>query len=129
LIHENPYHLALGFCVESTFRFLKSHNQDAKTVHFVFERRGRKEDNDLELEFRRIVGGNNNLHRKLTNFEIVFVDKRTNSAGMQLADLTARPIGVRIIRPDQPNRAFQIIAKKLFARPAKKGVDAVRCFP
>ncbi len=125
LIHANPYHLALGFCIESTFRFLKSRRQDDKITHFLFERRGRKEDSDLESEFRRIVSGNNSQRRDLSSFEIVFVDKKANSAGMQLADLIARPIGMQIIRPRQSNRAFQIIAKKL----GRKGIAAVKRYP
>lgn len=129
LVHGNPYHLALSSCVETTFKFLRAHKQDSKITHFIFERRGAKEDRELELEFRRIADGNNSLRKKLANFEIVFADKRTNSAGMQVADLTARPIGIRILRPEQSNRAFQIIEKKLFAGGGKKGVDAVRRYP
>jgi len=37
-----------------------------------------------------------------------------NSTGMQIADLTARPLGLKIIRPDQPNKAFETIEKKLY---------------
>jgi hypothetical protein len=83
----------------------------------------------LELEFRRITGGQNALRKKLANFEIKFVDKRANSAGMQLADLTARPIGLRIIRPKQSNRAFEIIERKLVSGAGRKGIKAVRLFP
>jgi hypothetical protein len=83
----------------------------------------------LELEFRRIIGGQNMLRRSLANFEIRFVDKRANSAGMQVADLTARPIGLRIIRPEQPNRAFAIIERKLVSGAGKKGIKAVKLFP
>jgi hypothetical protein len=129
LIHDNPYHIALGFCVENAFQFLKQRGQEEKVTHFIFERRGRKEDNELELEFRRVVAGANNLHRKLTNFEIRFVDKKANSAGMQLADLTARPIGLRILRPHQKNKTFEIIEKKLVAGQAKRRLKAVKCFP
>lgn len=129
LFHDNPYHLALGFCIESAFQFLESRGQADRVSHFIFERRGPKEDNDLELEFRRITGGQNILHKKLTNFEIRFVDKRANSAGMQLADLTARPIGLRIVRSEQPNRAFDIIERKLVSGAGKKGIRALRLFP
>lgn len=129
LFHSNPYHLALGFCIKSTFQFLESRGQEDKATHFIFECRGNKEDNDLELEFRRITGGQNALRKKLANFEIKFVDKRANSAGMQLADLTARPIGLRIIRPKQSNRAFEIIERKLVSGAGRKGIKAVRLFP
>jgi hypothetical protein len=41
------------------------------------------------------------------------VPKTANSAGLQLADLIARPIGLHHLRPNQPNRAFEIIQSKL----------------
>jgi hypothetical protein len=129
LVYENPYHLALGFCIENTFKLLRAHKQENKITHFIFERRGRKEDSELQVEFLRIVDGNNSFHRRLPNFEIVFADKKANSTGMQLADLTARPIGMRFVRPEQSNRAFRIIERKLFAGRGKKGIAAVRSYP
>ena len=53
----------------------------------------------------------------MPGFEIVFADKRTNSAGLQLADLTARPIGRHFLDPGQPNRAWDIIETKLHRGP------------
>jgi hypothetical protein len=129
LFHDNPYHLALGFCVENVFQFLEKRGQGDRTTHFIFERRGAKEDRDLELEFRRTTDGQNTMARKLTNFEIRFVDKKANSAGMQLADLTARPIGLRVIKPTQSNRAFDLVERKLVSGSGKKGAKAIRVFP
>jgi hypothetical protein len=71
----------------------------------VVECRGKKEDSELELEFRRICDGANRMGKPLP-FDIIFADKKTNSAGLQLADLVARPIGLSILRPNQSNRAF-----------------------
>lgn len=71
----NPYHVALGFCLETLYEFLCEKNQDAKKTHVVFECRGKKEDKDLELEFRRICGGENRMGVTLP-FEIVFADKK-----------------------------------------------------
>ena len=33
----------------------------------------------------------------------------TNSVGLQLVDLVARPIGRYVYQPDQANRAFEIL--------------------
>lgn len=57
-------------------------------------------------------------------------DKKTISTGLQIADLIARPIGLRILRPDQPNRAYDIIAKKLRRSPSG-GVEGwgLKVFP
>ena len=47
-------------------------------------------------------------------FHIVFADKKTNLAGLQLADLVARPVGLSYIRPGQSNQAFDVLKKKFF---------------
>ncbi|MFM8899808.1 MAG: DUF3800 domain-containing protein [Burkholderiales bacterium] len=47
-------------------------------------------------------------------FDIVFADKKTNLAGLQLADLVARPIGVNYLRPVQGNQAFELLKKKFY---------------
>jgi hypothetical protein len=110
---SNPYHLALGFCLETLYEFLQEKSQDDTLTHVVVECRGAKEDKDLELEFRRICDGANRQSRRLP-FEIVFADKKTNSSGLQLADLVARPVGVSILRPNQENRAFDVLKRKFF---------------
>ena len=109
----DPYHLALRFCIERASKFLETRNQVRKSTHLVFEKRGKDEDRDLELEFRRIKDGGNFTSSKFDGLEIVFADKKANSGGLQLADLTARPIGLKCLRPEQVNRAFDIIESKL----------------
>lgn len=130
LFQDNPYHVALGFCIEKAFEFLKKKSQADKVVHFIFERRGDREDKDLELEFRRITDGQNRFLERLPNFEIKFVDKKANAPGMQLADLTARPVGLKILRPNQANRAFETIEHKLI-KPSGSGraTGRIRVFP
>ncbi len=124
LFPSNPYGLSLRICIQSAYRFLERRRQIGRAHHFIFEKRGLKEDNELELEFRRLADGDNELRRRLEGFHIRFSDKRANSTGMQIADLTARPLGLKILRPDQPNRAFDSIASKLhnnrrYARPSR----------
>jgi len=53
----------------------------------------------------------------MPDFEINFVSKQANSAGLQLADLIARPIGLRLLRPQKLNRAFDIIQPKIWRGP------------
>lgn len=112
-VPPNPYHLALGFCLETLYELLQEKNQDDKLTHVVVECRGKKEDNELELEFRRICDGANRWGKALP-FDVKFADKKVNSAGLQLADLVARPIGLRVLRPDQENRAFDVLKRKFF---------------
>jgi hypothetical protein len=122
---SNPYEIALLFCMEQLLNQLLAKGQFDRTVHVLFESRGKQEDADLELEFRRICANQRNWGWKKTDFtqvqfEPVFVKKAANSTGLQLSDLTARPIALHYLRPDQSNRAYETIATKL------KGV---KCFP
>ena len=110
---SNPYHIALGICLEALRTFLVEKRQDQLKTHVVVECRGKKEDAELELEFRRICDGNNPGGRPLP-FDIVFADKKTNLAGLQLADLVARPVGINHLRPAQENKAFDLLKTKFY---------------
>lgn len=120
-VPPNPYHLALGFCLETLFEFLQEKNQAERLTHVVVECRGRKEDAELELEFRRICDGANRMERTLP-FDVVFADKKANSTGLQLADLVARPVGLSVLRPGQENRAYDVLKKKFFCSGGRKAV-------
>ena len=122
---QNPYEIALLFCMEQLLDMLVGEGQAGKTVHIVFESRGKREDRDLELEFCKIC--NNEKRRRDRNpdfrqldFRPIFQAKSVNSIGLQLADLTARPIALNSLRPKQANRAFEIIRSKL---------GGLKCFP
>lgn len=121
----NPYEIALHFCMERLHILMTAEKQHGKTVHVVFESRGPKEDKELELEFRRIAGNDSHWGYRRHDFsrfdfQPVFIPKAANASGLQLADLTARPIALSQLRPDQPNRAFEIIQPKL---------GGLKCFP
>lgn len=117
----NPYHLALSFGLERIYSFLKEKSQEGKRTHIVVETRGKKEDSELELEFRRICDGANWYNKQLP-FSIQFADKKINSTGLQLADLVARPVGLKVLRPDQANRAFEILKPKFYCEGGRKCV-------
>jgi len=65
----------------------------------VLESRGRHEDEQAFLAL-----GDLDLERFGS---IRFAEKKANVAGLQLADLCARPIGMRILRPEATNRAYE----------------------
>lgn len=100
---------------------MQAKHQDGAMTHVVVECRGKKEDNDLELEFRRICAGANQFGIQLP-FNVVFADKKINSAGLQLADLVARPIGLSVLRPGQNNRAFDVLKNKFFCSGGRANV-------
>lgn len=106
------YHLATKFGLEQLYSFFQKHDQDDRLTHIIFESRGQKENSALELEFRRVCDGDNSFQKSLP-FKIIIADKKTNSEGLQFADMVARPIGLSVLNPRQPNRAAKILEKKL----------------
>lgn len=126
---DNPYHIALGFGLERVFYYLRDKGAVADRTHVMVEKRGKREDAELELEFRRVCDGGNYKKEQLP-FEVIFVDKKSNSAGLQVADLVARPVGLSILRPEQPNRAFEALAPKFYRSAAGKlNGWGLKCFP
>jgi len=103
----------MAFGLERLYRHLSRKGCDEGRLHVVFEERGDKEDRNLELEFRRVLDEENNEVGVQLPFNIVFSNKQSNSAGLQLADLVARPIGRHILKPGQKNRAYDVIEEKL----------------
>lgn len=120
-LESNPYHIALEFCLESLYEFLNEKKQLDKKTHIIVECRGKKEDNELELEFRRICDGNNRMMSALP-FEVLFSDKKVMSSGLQLADLVARPIGLNVLKPEQENRAFDVLKQKFFCEGGREQI-------
>lgn len=126
---DNPYHIALGFGLERVHAYLRSCGASGARTHVIVERRGKREDAELELEFRRVCDGANYRSEKLP-LEVVFADKKANLPGLQLADLIARPVGMSILRPDQPNRAFDAVREKFYKSASGKIPGwGLKCFP
>lgn len=113
------YHLAMKLGLEQVYKFLCLKEQKDLKSHIIFEARGRIEDLALEVEFRRVCDRQNALKKSLP-FEIILSDKKTNSAGLQLADMIARPIGLSVLRPTQANRAFDILREKIYVEDKTK---------
>ena len=125
----NPYSISVGFGLERVFMHLKELGCAGGTTHFVFEKRGPKEDAEIEEVFRRVCEGANFTRQRLP-FEIVMADKKCNSAGLQIADLVARPVGRKMLNKAQPNRAFDLIFPKFRRSPGGR-VDrwGLKVFP
>ena len=113
----NPYELALRFCMEMALSYLSICGERGKRVHILLEARGKNEDAQLELEFRRICDNQCDWYYKATDFqemkfEPVFVSKASNSTGLQIADLVARSLALQYLRPTQTNRTYEILKSK-----------------
>lgn len=129
--HEptNPYHVALRYGLERIFYFLRQQRSDNVITHVVVEQRGKVEDNELELEFSQVCNGSNYKGYKLP-FNLIFADKKSNSTGLQIADLVARPIGLHILKPEQSNRAFIVINDKFYRNGNGSATGyGLKCFP
>ncbi len=131
---DNPYNIALKYCLETLYDFVREKGQQKLQTHIVVEQRGKKEDGDLELEFLRICDGENKYQKDFP-FKIRMASKAANSAGLQLADLVARPIGRHILDPSQQNRAFDVLQKKFYCAGGRAAVGSdyvgygLKCFP
>lgn len=108
----NPYDLSMSFVLERAFLELHSIGQGAKKTTVVVECRGRNEDAQLREAFDRIVAGNNATGRALP-FDLLMIPKVANSAGLQVADLAARPMGIRTLRPEHPNAAYEALEPRI----------------
>ena len=116
LYPDNPYELALTFCLERSYAFLKDHHQIDNPTYVVVESRGKKEDAELNLVFRRVCEGTNMWAAKFP-FRMACCSKLANSTGLQLADLVARHIGQHVLHPTTPSRAWDVIVPKLRSAP------------
>jgi hypothetical protein len=116
----SPYDIALRMNMEQLSVFLSANGQAGQLCHLIAESRGKKEDDQLELEFRRVMdpaegqGMARHFSMSATPMQLRFVEKKINSSGLQIADLAAHPIGRNTIKPDQSNRAFSLIQDKVF---------------
>lgn len=124
----NPYHIALAYGMERIHSFLRAKGQHDRVTYLVCESRGKKEDGELELEFRRVCDGGNFNNEQL-RLKLSLADKRVNCCGLQLADLIARPVGRKVINPSQPNRAFEIIEKKFYCTGGQIQGRGLKVFP
>ena len=91
-------------------------------THIVAESRGKQEDQQLLHEFylhrnqSKEVAQNFRSHwwSEQLPVELLFAEKKINSAGLQLADLFGHPIGRHAIDPSQSNHAFEIVERKIY---------------
>lgn len=108
----DPSELALRFCLERAHGFLEDAEQLGRRTHIVVEQRGGGDDARLIRAFHDIRSGDSR-RGPMPEFELVTAAKKINSAGLQIADLVARPIARHVVNPEQPNRAYDAISTKL----------------
>ena len=112
----NPYELGLQFCLERLYRFLQEKNQSGRTTHIIIESRMDNQNKELDQAFLKMLAKNKPLQDQCP-MKLIFGDKKTNSIGLQLADLIAYPIGRHVLKPHEENLAFKIIEQKFHKFP------------
>ncbi|HSX04675.1 MAG TPA: DUF3800 domain-containing protein [Rhabdochlamydiaceae bacterium] len=116
---SDPYHLALRFCLEKTMLLFQDEEQGNRPAFVILEERGKNEDRQLRSVFYEIADGENSLGMKIP-MQIRFANKQTNIIGLQIADLVAHPIGRHIMNPNQNNRSYEILKRKLWKWPKEE---------
>lgn len=118
---RNPYELALVYVMERLIGCMEHRDQTALPI--IAESRGRNEDNALKAAFFELTSNGTYYVSKERFaeriFRLQFHDKRRNIGGIQLADLCAYPSSRHILKPDQPNRAFEIVRRHLYRSDGK----------
>ena len=56
---DNLYNVAVRSCLKRLYHFLTAQGQSVCITNIIFEQRGKQEDNELELEFRRVCDEEN----------------------------------------------------------------------
>lgn len=129
-LQDDVYEVALSFVIEQAVMALKKSETD-NALSIVIEKRGRKEDKQLDDHFQRLLGKGTG---KLTAEEIAehhptftFKNKKENINGLQLADLVAYPIARYVIEPNRANPSFEVLEPKIYRTDG--GLDGLRIYP
>ncbi|MDY6488012.1 DUF3800 domain-containing protein [Acinetobacter faecalis] len=112
---QNPYDLALKYSLERVQSFLHERNQENKIAHIIVESRDSKSNERLKNAFVKIKNGDN-WNQSSFNFEIEFVNKKSNSTGLQIADLVAEPIRCKFLRPEKLHQNFRSLENKFYCK-------------
>lgn len=123
LAASNPYDLALTYTFERLVHFLEGENETHLPV--TAEARGKNEDNELEAAFYRLMTQGTRFipaeRFQRLNCPITFRRKTDNIAGLQIADLCAHPAARRVLKPKQPNQAWEIVVNRIYQRGSVTG--------
>lgn len=129
-LQDDIYEIALSFVIEQAIVVLQSINPGAE-LSIVIERRGKKEDKQLDDHFQKIqaVGTGILSCAQVNQFKLSFTfrNKKENINGLQLADLVAYPIARSIIEPNRANPAFEVLESKIFK--ANGNIEGLRIYP
>jgi Protein of unknown function (DUF3800) len=107
----SSYQIAFSLGLAQVAHYLDEAGETDKLVHVIAESRGSNENKELSDHFSVIV--RDHLIDGSPRFDLKIIPKVTNSAGLQLADLCAYPIGRFYLNPNHQNRPFENIKSKV----------------
>jgi hypothetical protein len=99
------YEVAASGALTKLERLLFDQGEAVEESYIVFESRGAKQDHKLRDQIVKLGWTG----------KLVFASKLSVSTGLQIADLIARPIGMKHVAPLETNAAFDVISKKIYA--------------
>jgi hypothetical protein len=132
---EHPYLMTLDFLIERVVMVLEEHF-DGGRAKVIAESRGAKEDALLQHEFARLhLDGTSYIapawFRQQLHSGIHFEAKgRTYATGLQLADLSARPVAEKVATPTStPDRWLEVSAKLCRGQQTKNSILGLKIMP
>jgi hypothetical protein len=129
-LHDDIYEIALSFVIEQAIIALQNINPTAQ-LSIIIEKRGKKEDKQLEEHFQKITGAGTGLlsAEQIKQFDVSFTfkNKKENINGLQLADLVAYPIARNMIEPNRANPAYDVLENKIYRN--NNTVQGIRIYP
>lgn len=129
-LQDDIYEIALSFVIEQAIVVLQNIEPNAE-LSIIIERRGKKEDKQLDDHFQKIQGAGTGILSsddvKQFKLSFSFRNKKENINGLQLADLVAYPIARSIIEPNRANPAFDVLESKIFK--SNGNIEGLRIYP
>lgn len=116
---EDVYGLSLSYLIERSIFCVDDNGESSSTIDIIFEKRGKIEDRTLTKFYNglRVTGTKwvepERLQKRIGEF--TSRAKKENIIGLQIADLVAYPIARKVLDPEAPNPAFEIIRPNIYS--------------
>lgn len=115
---EDVYGLSLKYLIERAIFHIDDCTDGHAKMRIMVERRNPKQNRMLLKYYNglRVKGTKWITPERLTDRvkSFSFEDKRKNIIGLQVADLIAYPISRRVLNPERPNPAFEVVVKNIY---------------
>ena len=126
---DNPYYLSLGFIMERYAIFLR---EKGDTGLMIIESRNKVDDELLYIAYSKIMlqgtgfMRSDEFQRRIK--DLIFIPKKENEVGTQLADLAAYPIATHVL-PNRDKRAFEVLKTKVRSKKGEIYGYGLKIFP